>query len=218
MGKEIMRKKIIGIFIFMLLTTTLLPTTALAGDEENPEITDTVGDARPYLDITKVWFYEDSSTPEMLYTTIEITKPSFIPFKQHLVVTWEMNGEHYASMLAIGYSLLQWFDYEAIIGRGQFGDPKPIRSVIQGSIDSTKGIVTCIIPKSTIGSPEPGDVLTNTHSQCFQRFGFWGRLGFYNAVRYFFFDVMLSKWQLEDTAPDPLNDDWVYGGDYIIQY
>lgn len=48
-----MKTKIVGLFVCMLLITTILPITALAGDEENPEITDTVGDARPYLDIQK---------------------------------------------------------------------------------------------------------------------------------------------------------------------
>ena len=215
-----MKKKIVGLFVCMLLFTTILPITALAGDPENPEITDAIGDARAYLDIKKAWFYEDPSTPEILYTTIEITKPSSIPFKQHLVVTWQMNGEYYASMLAIGYYLnkSRWFEYVSIIGRGQFGDPESTFSYIQGSFDTTKGTVTCIIPKSTIGNPKPGDVLTNTHSQCFERFGLWGSLGFSPFARNFLFEVILKKWQLEDTAPDPVNNEWVYGLDYIIQY
>jgi hypothetical protein len=218
MGGTHMRKKIVGIIIFMLLTTTLLPITVLAGDEENPEITDVIGDARTYLDINKAWFYEDSSTPEMLYTTIKLTRPSTIPFKQHLVVSWEMNGERYASMLAIGYSPTQWLQYESIIGRGSFGDPEPIVSIIQGSIDTTKGTVTFFVPKSTIGNPAPGDVLTNTQSQCFERFGFWGSLGFYPPFRYMIFNNMLQKWQVEDTAPDLFNGEFVYGIDYVIQY
>ncbi len=128
----------------MLLITTILPITALAGDEENPEITDVTGE----------WFYEDPSTPEMLYTTIKITNPRVIPFKQHLVVSWQMSGEHYASMLGIGYSLTQWLAYVSVVGRGSFGDPKPVVSFIEGSFDTTKGTITCIIPKSTIGSDQ----------------------------------------------------------------
>jgi hypothetical protein len=208
-----MKIKIVGLFVCMLFITTLIPITALAGDEENPEITDVIGDARTYLDIKKAWFYEDPSTPEILYTTIELTKPSTIPFKQHLVVSWEMNGEHYASMLGIGYSLTHWLWYVSVVGRGAFGDPKPITSDIQGSFDTKKGTVTCIIPKSTIGNPTPGDVLTKTQSVCFQRFGLWGSLGFYPPFRYFLFNVMLKKLQVEDVAP---NVD--YGLDYIIQY
>ena len=211
-----MWKKIFGIFVCMLLIATLLPMTALARDEENPEITDVIGDARKYLDIKKAWFYEDPSTPDFLYTTIEIVKPSTIPSKQHLVVLWEMNGEHYASMLAVGYDVgieFPWLYYSAIEGRGQFGDPKPITSTIEGFFNTTDGTVTCKIPKSTIGNPQPGDILTNTQSQCFQRFGFWGRLGFYPPFRYMLFNQILGKWKLEDTAPDV-----GYGSDYIIQY
>jgi hypothetical protein len=208
-----MKIKIVGLFVCMLLITTILPITVLAGDEENPEITDVTGDARSYLDIKKAWFYEDPSTPEMLYTTIEITNPRVIPFKQHLVVSWQMSGEHYASMLGIGYSLTQWLAYVSVVGRGSFGDPKPVVSFIEGSFDTTKGTITCIIPKSTIGNPIPGDVLTNTQSVCFQRFGLWGSLGFYPPFRFFFFDLMLEKWQVEDVAPGQ-----GYGLDYIIQY
>ncbi len=213
MGEEAMKEKIVGILIFMLLTTTILPVTALAGDEQHPEITDISGDARRYLDIEKAWFYENPDTPEMLYTVIELRKPSALPFKQHLVVQWQMNGEYYASMLAIGYNITQWFEYVSIIGRGQFGDPQPVVTYIKGSFDTATGTVTCNIPKSTIGNPKPGDVLTNTHSQCFERFRFWGRLGFTPLFRYFLFDKILEKWQIEDSAPDQ-----GYGSDYIVQY
>jgi hypothetical protein len=211
-----MKKKIVGIFVCTLLITTILPMTAIAGDEQNPEITDTIGDARAYLDIKKAWFYEDPSTPDVLYTTIELVKPSIVPPKQHLVVLWEMNGEHYASMLAIGYDIgieFPWLYYSAIEGRGQFGDPKPKISTIEGFFNKTDGTVTCKIPKTTIGSPQPGDILTNTQSQCFQRFRFWGRLGFYPIFRYWIFDQILRKWQVEDAAPDQ-----GYGNDYIVLY
>jgi hypothetical protein len=213
MGGSRMRGKIVGIIIFMLLTTPLLSTAVIAGNEENPEITDSIGDARPYLDINKAWFYENPSTPDILYTTIKIVKTSVIPFKQHLVVRWKMNGEYYASMLGIGYNFQLWFEYVSIIGRGTFGDPKPIITTIEGNFDRTNGTVTCKIPKSTIGNPQPGDVLTDTQSQCFERFRFWGRLGFSPLFRNFIFDAVLEKWQIDDIAPD-----LDYGSDYIIQY
>ena len=143
---------------------------------ESPEITDTIGDARAYLDVKKAWFYEDPNTPDMLYTTIELVKPSVIPFKQHLTIHWKMNGIYYASMLGVGYDFSNWKVYVSIIGNGSFGEPKPVISAIQGTFNTADGTVTCKIPKSTIGNPKPGDVLTDTNSQCFQCFGFWGRL------------------------------------------
>jgi len=209
-------KKIVGIFVCMLLITTILPITAMAGDENDPEINDVTGDARSYLDIEKAWFYENENNPDLLYSTIKIVKPSTFPAKQHLVVDWRMNGEYYASMLAVGYDIgidIPWIYYSAIKGRGAFGDPKPIISQIEGYFNEKDGTITCIIPKSTIGNPKPGDVLTNTFSQCFQRFGFWGRLGFYSPFRYMIFNNILERLQVEDTAPDI-----GYGSDYIIQY
>ncbi len=197
----------------MLLTTPVVTTTAIAGDEENPEITDVIGDARSYFDINKAWFFEDPSTPDILYTTIKIGKPSIIPFKQHLVVRWKMNGEYYASMLGIGYNFQVWFEYVSIIGRGTFGDPKPIITTIEGIFDTTNGTITGKIPKNTIGNPQPGDVLTDSRSECFERFRFWGRLGFSPLVRNFIFNIVLGKWQLDDIAPDQEE-----GSDYIILY
>jgi hypothetical protein len=73
MGGEIMRKKIIGLFVCMLLITTILPITAMAGDENDPEISDTTGDARMNVDIQKAWFFEDPATPEYLYITLKVT-------------------------------------------------------------------------------------------------------------------------------------------------
>jgi len=210
-----MRKIIVGIFVGMMVITILIPGV-VAGSLDNPEISDTSGDARSYLDIKSAWFFEDPSTPDVLYTIIEIVKPSMIPSKQHLVVSWEMNGEHYASMLAVGYDIgieFPWLYYSAIEGRGQFGDPKPKISTIDGFFNKTDGTVTCKIPKSTIGNPQPGDVLTNTQSQCFQRFRFWGRMGFSPRFRNLLFTELLGKWQVEDTAPDQGN-----GNEYIVLY
>ena len=53
----------------MLLITTILPNTAMAGDENDPEISDTIGDARMNVDIQKAWFFEDPATPQYLYIT-----------------------------------------------------------------------------------------------------------------------------------------------------
>lgn len=209
-----MKKRIMGIVFCMLLM--LLPATVCAGSRENPEITDDIGDARAYLDIEKAWFYEGQNNPDFLYTTIELVRANSIPPKQHLVVSWMMNGEYYASMCAIGYSIGSWFEFDAIVGRGQFGDPDPQVSVITGELNLDKGTVTCKIPKNTIGNPQPGDVLTHTYSDCFQRFGLWGRLGFAPVFRYLIFEV-LGDWAVNDIAPDTLHEE-EYGKEYVIQY
>ncbi len=209
-----MNKIIIGIVFYTLLI--LLPTTVEAGSRDDPEITDDSGDARAYLDIKKAWLYEDQNNPDFLYTIIELTKSSIIPPKQHLVVSWMMNGEYYASMCAIGYNIGFWIEYVSIIRRGTYGDPEPQILAITGKINFNDGMVTCKIPKSTIGNPQPGDVLTRTYSTCFQRFGLWGRLGFSPVFRFLIFDV-LGAWEVEDIAPDTLHEQ-EYGREYGIQY
>lgn len=211
-----MKKKMMAIFVCMLLIVIVHQTavSVQAGDEENPEIEDTTGDARPYLDIEKAWFYEDPEKPQYLYTTIKIRQPSDIVPKQHLVVSWEMNGKHYASMLAIGYNFDQWFYYAAYAGKTHF-DGRYNETIINGEFNKEEGTITCEIPKSAVGNPQPGDVLTNTWSQCFQRFGFWGRLGFSPIFRYLLFNEILKFWQVEDRAPDEPGE---YGKEYIVKY
>ena len=44
-----MKKKIVGIIIFMLLIMTILPMTALAGDPENPEVVDRIRDVKLFF-------------------------------------------------------------------------------------------------------------------------------------------------------------------------
>ena len=62
-----MRRKIIGILICALLITSVLPITGtvFAGDEENPEIVDIIGDTElVFLDIESAWFYEKIDEPD----------------------------------------------------------------------------------------------------------------------------------------------------------
>ena len=75
-----MKSKIVGIFVCMLLITTLIPIIASAGDPENPEVEDRVGDVIGYvpqqsskkIDMVSAWVYEDSSNPDYLYISLKI--------------------------------------------------------------------------------------------------------------------------------------------------
>ena len=50
-----MKRKIVGMFVCMLLITTILPVTVMAGDEQHPEIKDIAGDAFGYIDINSIY-------------------------------------------------------------------------------------------------------------------------------------------------------------------
>ena len=72
LGVNKMKKRILGIFVCMLLIITILPMTGtvMAGDEENPEIEDEAGDALGYLDVLSAWFYENPDEPNYLSCVI----------------------------------------------------------------------------------------------------------------------------------------------------
>jgi hypothetical protein len=210
MGKENMRNKIIGIFVCMLLITTILPITAIAGDEQNPEIQDTPeNDVFPYLDIISAWFFEKSNEPGYLFTSLKLTEITGYRFKQHLTIGWEHNGIECAAGLFIGYGK-PWFAFDAGYGHGWWFQEHYIN--ISGEYNQSTGIFTCKIPKEVINNPKQGDVLTNTYALTFQRFGFIGRLGF-NRIFLPSLIYSIFKKSIRDIAPDT-----GYGKDYIIQY
>jgi hypothetical protein len=212
MGKEIMRKKILGIILCMLLITTILPMTAMAGDPQNPEISDTTGDARANVDIQKVWFSEDSTTPEYLYITIQVAllQPQY-PGTLLNDVYWTMNNVNYLISGGVGIYLGGVNGLSVIVGRakifGRFTE-------VTGSMDLKNITITYKIPKSLIGNPHAGDVLTKTSAGTSQRTSLMEKLG-RDAyfITWFFQKLGMSSLGWMDRAPD--ND---YGRDYIIQY
>ena len=208
MGKESMRKKIIGILICMLLTTTILPMTAFAGDPENPEITDPTGDAFGYIDINSVWFFEKEVTPEFLYVSEKINGPSnFVPM-QTFAVFWTHKNIEYACVLGIGFRLDHWKSFAAVIGNN---DDEIID--VNGTYNFETGIITWEIPKDIIGNPQAGDVLKDTWSNAFRRLGFIGRIGFTRTALDVFILLVFGN-NMWDYAPAKGE----HGLDYIIEH
>ena len=210
------RRKIIIFFIFyIMLISTCFTYLVIAGDENNPEIEDNIGDARPYLDIEKAWFFEDEQNPEYLYTTIKLQMGNKVSPQQHLTIHWKINGEIYWTMCGIGYSVDQWIIYNFGIGTDQWNDRAEVFD-IEGEYNTEAATVTCKIPKELLNNPTPGTILKDTESQCFERFGLWGRLGFGAKLRFgLFSNFNLPFLQIADFAP---NDSETYGKDYIIKY
>jgi hypothetical protein len=215
MGKEIIRKKILGLYVCALLITTILPITALAGDEDNPEITDTIGDAFGNIDITSTWFSEKSEKPDYLFICMKINKPNLNKIQQTFAVHWQYNGIEYGCGHYILVNILGLGEWTA----GEYNNSAPhggpnYLSIDNGTYDRSTGIITFQIPKGIIGDPNPGDVLTKTQSIAFQRFGLLGQIGFSRPMIEILTELIFSK-SLWDNAPDRSNE---YGLDYIIQY
>ena len=92
-----MNNKLIGIFFCMILITTILPLTVIAGDETNPEIVDDVGDTPlGLLDIEAAWFYEQINEPDYLFTSMKIhhLKENY---NAVFSIRWYYNCEKYAA-------------------------------------------------------------------------------------------------------------------------
>jgi len=216
-----MKAKIGTIVICMLLITVVLPLSATAGSEENPEIEDyndgdvddvfgtfaripglfnffqLIGvfniDSYDIADIQSAWYYEDANEPDYLYTALKLKDISLIRQTQIYTVRWTYNEEKYSTSVH-AYVL----NGEHIYFVGGSSTSKGTREEIEGSFDVENNIVYFAISKHLIGNPQPGDVLTETNA--------WAALRFSAEPLTVFFGGELMK-------------DWSgYGREYTIQY
>jgi hypothetical protein len=209
-------KRIVGIFVCMLLILMLLPISAIAGDETHPEISDKTGDARFATDIQKAWFFENSTTPDYLSITIQVRGFHINYYGADLYdVYWTMNNVNYFLFAGLGIYMngaggrvsttagivgidTNW-NYNITVSLGQLG---------------MNGTITCKIPKSIIGSPHTGDILTKTNAWASQRTPLMAKIGWDALFRdWLFRHLGINSLNLIDFAPDS-----GYGSDYIIQY
>jgi len=168
-----MRKKIFGILICMLLITTILPITAMAGDENNPEIKDKTRDVRlfgisplapqfsfRYIDIVSVWMYEKENNPENLYISLKLMdlKNPTQKYDAIYVIDWRYKSISYTAVIHI----LPTGPWPFVTGQWDDQGNDYVTSVIcDGNIDSSTHIITWIIPKNAIGNPSKGSKITN---------------------------------------------------------
>jgi len=193
-----MKIKIVGLFVCMLLITTILPINAIAGDENNPEIKDKRGDMFKHADIISVWFHEDSNNPDYLYVSFKVR--DLIDRTQTLeiiyVIDWGFNGNVYSASLHV-------FPYgvsEFISGKNNINGNEYENYVIcNGIFDVDTNIMTWIIPKNAIGNPNPGGLLTEPFASTHLRFPFSTNLPHWDLCK----DLSWNAW---------------YRNDYIIQY
>jgi hypothetical protein len=168
-----MKTKIVGLFVCMLLITTILPMTAIAGDENNPEIKDKTRDVKlfglfplfpqfpfRYIDIVSAWIYEEEDNPENLYMSLKIMdlKDTTQKYDAIYVIDWIHNGISYSADVHIfptGPTTLcagQWDEQ---------GNKYADFVICDGDIDSSSDIITWIIPKNAIGNPSKRGTITN---------------------------------------------------------
>ena len=195
-----MKGKLLVILVSMLFITIVLPINSLAGDEENPEIKDVLGDVKglfaKYLplrliqriDINYSWFYESTDDPGNLRITGKLDNVvSSLFFKSFYSVYWIYNGHRYVVTM-----VTRWHNVDCYVEDLETGESHMAIPLHDGDSD----IFGFIINKDLIGNPGPGDTLIDPWASA--------KIGFGNGL---IFNLA------NDRAPDI-----GYGLDYTIQY
>jgi hypothetical protein len=193
-------KKVVGIFVCMLLISTTISISVIAGDESDPEIVDDKGDTPlGLLDIESAWFYEEIDDPDNLFVAMKISNLKE-NYNAVFSIRWSFNNENYAAGVNTFY-------FKDTIFR--CGLPKQANywqwnrmPECVGIFDIENGVMTWKIPKNTIGNPQHGDVLTNTKANAVPGF----------PLSFLYFVLHLDY---RDFAPNNVGE---YGRDYIVQY
>lgn len=214
-----MGKKILGVLIsaMFLLTMLQFTGTVLAGDEDNPEITDEEDDHFgpltqdpaligrlnrlgyltdienfDFLDITKGWFYEIPEESDYFYGVVKFKNFEFKNERAIYAMHWEYDGKEWGA----GVHTHSKGDYQVFLA----GDSQVGYMSIPGYFDLEKNTVTFKIPKFSVGNLKKGDILTQTDA--------WVAL----RLKAELLTVVLS-------GEGELIKDWAgYGRDYTIQY
>jgi hypothetical protein len=202
-----MRRNRVSIVVCVVVVSSILPLTTI-GDGNDPEITDNINDVfgrfqflppnmLAPIDIESAWFYEEQNEPEYLFTALKLKELEYRTIRAIYSIHWEYNGIEYAS----GIHTHTNGAYQV-----NFVSPRYTTDDITARFDETSDIITWKIPKSSIGNPTQGDILTKTYA--------------WTAMRCRFEPLTLfcgSGELVKDAAPflEAVED---YGNDYIIQY
>ena len=169
-----MRKKLLGfVMASMFLVSLLFPLSITADDPDNPEITDRQFDVKLFgmfpgvpqplvrhIDVVSAWFDEDSDNPD--YLTICLKTRSLLGqtelFEALYKVNWYFNQERYGVIIKIHTDgmFLGFQTYKDL------GNDRYQTHFCEGTYDVENSIITWVIPKQTIGDPNPGGFLTST--------------------------------------------------------
>ena len=177
-----MRNKIIGLFVCMLLITTVLPMTVLAGDPENPEVIDKIRDVKlfgvitiplqmqyKYADIVAVWLHEESTNPDYLSVSLQIrdleTKTELLEAIYN--VDWVWNNNRFIVNLHINPQGIGSF----FVGRSlDYNDDIEEWITCDGLVDVEHNVITWSVPKEFMQNIRKGSTITNISPSTVLRF------------------------------------------------
>jgi hypothetical protein len=186
------------LFVLMLVLTIVTPIGIVAGGETDPEIIDDTDDVIGFLtthetifrllnkigvfsldsslhliDIESADFFEKQNTPEYLFVTIKINNLEYNQLRAFYGVTWEYQEKQYqACCHTYADGQVSWFSAGRAFG---FFDNWAYKKGLQAdisdcTINDDADTITLQIPKSLVGNPKRGDILTYTYATSGLRF------------------------------------------------
>jgi hypothetical protein len=177
-----MKIKIVGIFVCMLLITTILPITALAGDPENPEFIDKIRDVKLFglftipfqmkyknVDVIAAWLHEESANPDYLSVSLQIRdlEAKTESLEAIYSVDWAWNNHLILVGLHINPDGIGSFD----VGRSlDYNDDIEEWITCDGMVDVEQNFITWSVPKEFIGNPPKGATIENIYPLTSLRF------------------------------------------------
>jgi hypothetical protein len=182
----------------------MISSSATALGHSDPLITDEIGDVSgslsflfpqktwAFLDIESAWLYETSTEPDNLYASIKVSDLTLRRWHTIYTFCWEYNGVFCAANVHLGLKGAA-SDFFA-----EYGDHT--EKITDGILDTENDIITIIVPKSLVGDPKPGDVLTQPY--------------ILTGMRPFQKDHLILLLLLTEIGKDYAG----IGKDYIVQY
>jgi hypothetical protein len=141
-----------SILCVLLITVILQINIVFAGDEDNPEIEDDIGDVPfSFIDIVSAWFFEDPEDPDYLYTAIKVQNLQYKSMITGYSILWRYKGSIYNILYIIWSQGDKSICYAGVLGGNL--------NTVVGSCDLENDIIAMKIPKRVIENPKPGDVL-----------------------------------------------------------
>lgn len=187
---------------------TLIPYIAIAGDEENPEISDGERDLAglfgmlfprffKHIDVTAGWFYENYTDPNILYVAMKISDLEYKKLRAIYSIQWEYNEKPYATGFHTDSNGAFVIAYAGLFEPGN-------ETIYEVEVDFNPetNIITWTVPKEYIGYPAPEELLKSPFA--------------WNGVR--FISDRCIEIYMKIFGASEIAKDWAFGYDYTIQY
>jgi hypothetical protein len=160
-------------FICILLSATAFPLAVNAGSEDDPEVEDRIRDVMlfgrfpfifqfsfKYVDIVSAWMNEEENNPDYLYLNLKVRdlEEKTKRFDAIYVISWTLDSVWYSASVHI-------FPYGPTILKAGPTDEEGNDYVdyveCEGKIDTDNDVISWIVPKDGIGSPNIGQIIEN---------------------------------------------------------